>query len=535
MRGTAIEARTLWGATRILEYIALVNEPFDLSAFSNLVVFTVEGVGDVVVEARKTGFHVWLGKGMERSRWPNGRDLMRDLLAEQGRRPDGAALDGPAVAALTDEALEAAAGAFLDARDPVMGPLSAEAGEAADLQPEERQTDRLKRILFANAEAALAPARRLRQEMERRTAGTLRLGETYKALGPVQEMMERHRKLEAMLRPASTLLAAEKALYGGTASAMLRAADQAARLPTFRSPFADLLGPGAAIAEMQASVRRATEVLGIGQVYPHLAKAGFQPKLFGEATSVARLLRTQFDLRLPGAALASIGALHAAEADLASRVLEAVQRPGFQATVVAGLDGVAARGAAADVLAYYGEDPDPDAPIFEAVMSGVTALDEADEVTRRDRLDAALARLAELVSEVLRRENRPITVTGVMTVVGTLMSVISVGIAWMAFQGDEADRRGPDTAAVIAKLDELKMAQPPVWDQRDMRFVHDKAWLRIAPDAKAPAIRAIYPDQPLRVLETEDGWAKVEAYDYASDRPLVGWISRRRLRIEPLD
>ena len=518
-----------------------MNEPFDLSAFSNPVVFTVEGVGDVVVEARKTGFYVWLGKGMERSRWPNGRDLMRDLLAEQGRRPDGAALDGAAVAALTDEVLEAAAGAFLDARDPVMGPLSAEAGEAADLQPEERQTERLKRILFANAEAARAPARRLRQEMERRTAGALRLGETYKALGPVQEMMERHRKLEAMLRPASTLLAAERALYGGTASAMLRAAEQGARLPTFRSPFADLLGPGSAIAEMQASVRRATEVLGIGQVYPHLAKAGFQPKLgvydqlFGEATSVARLLRTQFDLRLPGAALASIGALHAAEADLASRVLEAVQRPGFQATVVAGLDGVAARGAAADVLAYYGEDPDPDAPIFAAVMSGVTALDEADEATRRDRLDAALARLAELVSEVLRRENRPITVTGVMTVVGTLMSVISVGIAWMAFQGDEADRRGPDTAAVIAKLDELKMAQPPVRDQRDMRFVHDKAWLRIAPDAKAPAIRAIYPDQPLRVLETEDGWAKVEAYDYASDRPLVGWISRRRLRIEPLD
>lgn len=376
--------------------------------------------------------------------------------------------------------------------------------------------------------------------MERRTANVLRLGDTYKVLGPVQEMMERHRKLQAMFKPAS-LLAAEKALYGGTASAMLRAAEQAARLPTFRSPLEDLLGPGSAIGDMQASVRRATELLGVGQVYPHLAKVGFQPKLgvydqlFGEATSVARLLRTQFDLRLPGAALASVGALHAAEADLASRVLEALQRPGYQATVVAGLDGVAARGAAADVLAHYAEDPDPDAPVFAAVMSGVTALDEADEAARLDRLEAALARLAELVTEVLRRENRPLTFTGVMTVVGTMMGVVSVGIAWMAYQGDEADRHGPDTAAVIAKLDELKMAQPPVRDQRDMRFVHDKAWLRTAPDAKAPAIRAIYPDQPLRVLEAGEAWAKVEAYDYVSDRPLVGWINRRRLRIHPLD
>lgn len=516
-----------------------MTEPIDLSAFSNPVVFAVKDLGAVVIEARKSRFYIWLGTGMERSRWPDGRALMRDLLAEQARRPDGAPLEATAVTGLSEEALEAAAGAFLDARDPVMGPLSAEAGESADLQPDERQTDRLRRILFASAEAALAPARRMRQEMERRTAGALRLGETYKVLGPMQEMIERHRKLEAMFKPASSLLAAEKALYGGTASAMLRAAEQAARLPTFRSPLEDLLGPRSAIAEMQASVRRATEVLGIGQVYPHLAKVEFQPKLgvydqlFGEATSVARLLRTQFDFRLPGAALASIGALHAAEANLASRVLEAVQRPGFQATVVAGLDGVAARGASAAVLVHYGEDLD--APVFAAVMSGVTALDEADEAARLDRLEAALARLAELVAEVLRRENRPITFTGVMTMVGTLMSVIAVGIAWMAYQGDEAGRRGPDTAAVIAKLDELKAAQPPVRDQRDLRFVHDKAWLRTAPDAKAPAIRAIYPDQPLQVLEAKDAWAKVEAYDYASDRPLVGWISRRRLRIHPLD
>ena len=526
-----------------MNYSAPVTQPpVALSAFSNPVVFPVEGFGDVMVEARKTGFYVWLGTGMEGGRWPEGGRLMRDLLTEQARRPDGEALEAAAVAALCDDVIETAAGAFLDARDPVMGPLAAEAGEDQALKPGERQTDRLRRILFASAEAALAPARRLREEMARRTSAVERLGETYKVLGPVREMMEQQRRFEAMLRPASSLWAAERALYGGTASAMLRAAEQAARLPVYRSPFENLLGPGSAIAQMQASVRRATELFGVGQVYPHLTalprtpKLGVYDQLFGEASSVAKLLRSQFDLRLPGAAaLASIGALHAPEAGLASRMIEAVQRPGFQATVIAGLEGAAARGASADVLAHYGEDLDLEAPVFGAVMAGVTALDEADEQVRLQRLEAGVARLAELAAEVLRREGKPITLMGVMTLVGTLMSVISVALAWMAFQGDEADRQGPGTAAVIAKLDELKAAQPAPQARRDLRYVHERAWLRTMPEAKAPPIRAIYPDQPLRVLEATDAWAKVEAFDYASDRPLVGWISRRRLRLTPLD
>src|SRR5690606_39065378 len=132
-----------------------------------------------VVEARKTGFYVWLGTGMERGRWPEGGRLMRDLLTEQARRPDGEALEAAAVAALCDDVIETAAGAFLEARDPVMGPLAAEAGEDQALKPGERQTDRLRRILFASAEAALAPARRLREEMARRTSAVARLGETY--------------------------------------------------------------------------------------------------------------------------------------------------------------------------------------------------------------------------------------------------------------------------------------------------------------------------------------------------------------------
>lgn len=64
----------------------------------------------------------------------------------------------------------------------------------------------------------------------------------------------------------------------------------------------------------QGDLREMLEVLGVSQVYPHLATLGLTPKfgvydqLFGDASSAAKLLRSQFDLRLSGAALASIGA-----------------------------------------------------------------------------------------------------------------------------------------------------------------------------------------------------------------------------------
>lgn len=112
--------------------------------------------------------------------------------------------------------------------------------------------------------------------------------------------------------------------------------------------------------------------------------------------------------------------------------------------------------------------------MFAAVMSGVMALDEADTHARSDRLEAALAEVAAAVSEVLRRERRPITFAGVMALVSP-PRLRRRRHHLDVLRGDEVERRTPDAAAIVAKLDELKAAQPALPAAHDLRYVHERA------------------------------------------------------------
>ena len=42
-------------------------------------------------------------------------------------------------------------------------------------------------------------------------------------------------------------------------------------------------------------------------------------------------------------------------------------------------------------------------------------------------------------------------------------------------------------------------------------------------------LRIVFPDQWVDVREARGEWAWVAVYDYASDAPVEGWISRRNL------
>ena len=66
---------------------------------------------------------------------------------------------------------------------------------------------------------------------------------------------------------------------------------------------------------------------------------------------------------------------------------------------------------------------------------------------------------------------------------------------------------------------------------RDARVVIQSAPLRMAPDAKAPVIRMVYPDDRVRVQEVKGSWALVEVFEYKSEATVTGWINRRMLRM----
>lgn len=87
--------------------------------------------------------------------------------------------------------------------------------------------------------------------------------------------------------------------------------------------------------------------------------------------------------------------------------------------------------------------------------------------------------------------------------------------------------------AAVRRLDELIALQErslrETREARDYRHVLGKTTLRLEPIAGAQAIRTVFPDELIRVVDANGHWAKVEVTDYASDQLTVGWIARSRI------
>jgi len=90
---------------------------------------------------------------------------------------------------------------------------------------------------------------------------------------------------------------------------------------------------------------------------------------------------------------------------------------------------------------------------------------------------------------------------------------------------EEINKSGSEISMSIAQLAE---------NDRHLRYVHNDVRLRVDPNAEAIVIQYIYPDQIVRVIETNGRWAKVEIIDYRTEKPLRGWVPRSTLRHRPL-
>jgi hypothetical protein len=66
---------------------------------------------------------------------------------------------------------------------------------------------------------------------------------------------------------------------------------------------------------------------------------------------------------------------------------------------------------------------------------------------------------------------------------------------------------------------------------QDVRVLIRMAPLRATPDARGTIIRQLYPDDRVRLIEIQNGWARVEVYEYKSETVINGWMSRRVLRL----
>lgn len=208
--------------------------------------------------------------------------------------------------------------------------------------------------------------------------------------------------------------------------------------------------------------------------------------------------------------------------------------PGYQLAAFAGLHDVSLGGAAADILRRYGERPAA-APIFARAMAGATVFDDpasGAEATER------LKELAAFIVEALPKQPDPIVRIGffnllmlVLTIIGTAAGVWSAIGAADAPTAADLKTNTEEIRGLRADLDarERKRAE----EDRRIRHVNGPAPLRLKPNGKSPAIKRVYSDQMVRVIDERGSWLLVEVMDYQSDAVTCGWLNRNWVRLRP--
>jgi hypothetical protein len=261
-----------------------------------------------------------------------------------------------------------------------------------------------------------------------------------------------------------------------------------------------------------------------------------------EQSAFARMIGREYSLRLPAATLAAITALSANTAILDQLNRPSLFPPGFQMAAALGLQGAVAKGLVADVLHHYDEDA-PEAPAFAEALTSTAivdagALTEAEAISFLRRVGGWLLAAIRNEKDVIRQLGLIGVLNFVLTVLTTFLTYEAVVIGQRSLAVAEA---GPTHADVKALTDETHAMRLDIeatmrGDEKvhdRTRYVHQSTPLRAEPQAHGLVLRTLYPDQVLRVVDARGEWVQVEAFDYHSDQPMRGWVSRRRLRLQP--
>lgn len=564
--------------------------------------FLPPSLGPLKVEALSGDFSIWVRRSLEEGAWPDGYAFVRDLLATHARsEQDAPPLGAEVAASLSVDELDQAAELFMAATGAYFRPKYIAVGEGR--RRKIRKRGKGEPYEMAAAEGETGAERLLRvvrawvqdradfdamvKERTGLTSGDLSRQHA-QALG-IARILEQEKRFAALADPSPGLAAATRAL----------------QLPIYKS-FAETIGSSTALSESMSLIARSPtvgfiaginvqraamrELVSIGPTgaVRAVGRLGFHPNVGSEFASVLSLVgelsrakqnfvdalglaggvrslglsvlidqasfavsvNRHFDLRLPAATLAAIGAMHGTSGLAEAIGSRSIFPPGFQMAAALGLEATVARGLVADLLHRYGEEA-PDAPVFASALEGAAIIDTA--VLTEDEAVSFLQRIAGWLLALIRNEPDVVArggMVGVLVLVCTLMSGYvgirslqvserSLEVAEQSLRITQAQPTNADLAAVIRESQATRAEFEA--DRREraeagerIRYVHDRTPLRAEPQAQGMVIRSVYPDQLLRVIDEQGEWLKVEVFDYQSDSATRGWISRRRARIHPV-
>lgn len=560
-------------------------KPMDLNDLVKPIVFHVPALGDLQVDVLSDSFPAWF------TTWdtPAGEpaDLVRSFLRELTRTagPEAAALDTAKIDALEAEDLDAAAAAFVSVAAGYLRPRYVAEGvgerrkvrkrgnqEAYDVGPRdgERPTAQLLRLLRdwredrGNRDWLLGEAaRRATRDVMRAFGG---VGEFQRALDQQLKLqrspgfalaLDAARSpaigtvLQDFARQQETIAANVTSLKLGLAAYDEQRVKLATLITASRPTVPDLkalgLYPeiGATIARLKVGLVDTTSFDAMRRLEASIGQIGSQmrdrERMILGAADVFRQANRLFDLGIPGAALAAMTALPLVDVagGLPGTKLS-VFPPGYQLTAALGVASPLARGAIADVLHHYGEEPSPDQPTFGGALEAHARIDANSK--DRGELVSWLENFATVAMVTVRNEADALRRAGLLVLLGLVLQAIST---WHDVYDDGAT--SIDVAQATNRLDtmtkEIQGLRAEVAGLRKdrsqenlrIRFVHARAPLRRDAHGQAPLMRYVYPDQRLRVIDERGDWVMVEVFDYHGETLERGWIARARVRQQALD
>lgn len=186
-----------------------------MSEFSNPVLISAEGFGDVSLDIRTAAFNRWFENGEKESRWDDGKSFTRELfkdrseIVETGSVPNNEKID-----ALNEAAINSLAQAVIDVSATVFFSQS-DQSEKKDDQTELSASDALYHKAKENAEYYRQQSIRMLKQMREMTESPLIKLE--KMLGPTYKLQK---EMERMARGLGTFSYADKVALGLTSDAI---------------------------------------------------------------------------------------------------------------------------------------------------------------------------------------------------------------------------------------------------------------------------------------------------------------------------
>ena len=224
--------------------------------------------------------------------------------------------------------------------------------------------------------------------------------------------------------------------------------------------------------------------------------------------------------------------------------------PSWQLTAGMGAAGAARPGLIRDVLEVLHRER-PDTVAFDVAVTIAETFDEAGDVGAEKTADL-LEKYAEALIKLYASTRDWVIKRGIYNTMMLILGIAGVYYAREAYVESHLARLDADEQTALARAaasPEPTPAQQEISRQiqaidktlreqraaraaeRDERVVIRSAPLRVEPDVKATAIRIVYPEDRVRVLDRKDRWARVELFDYKSEATVTGWIRRDALRV----